>query len=96
MPDPLPPSARRMIRDVGAKQDRMERAQSGKYTLLSSLSVLGMVGWSVTLPTLAGAALGVWLDRRFPVRFSWALTLLCTGLAFGCVNAWLQVGGKRK
>ncbi|EKD35154.1 MAG: hypothetical protein ACD_75C02030G0003 [uncultured bacterium] len=50
--------------------------------------MMGLIGWSVAVPTLLGAALGVWLDRRFPVPYSWTLTLLLIGLLLGCLIAW--------
>ena len=98
MADPVDPetSADRMIREVSAKQTRMLRARSGNISLWSSIEVLGTVGWSVTLPTLLGIALGVVIDRRWPGRFSWTLTLLFLGLVFGCANAWLHLRGNHK
>jgi ATP synthase protein I len=50
--------------------------------------MIGLVGWSVVVPTLLGAALGVWLDRRHAMNHSWTLTLLFAGLVIGCLNAW--------
>lgn len=50
--------------------------------------MIGLVGWSVVVPTLLGAALGVWLDRRYAMNHSWTLTLLFAGLVVGCLNAW--------
>ena len=55
------------------------------------LGTMGIVGWSVAVPTLLGAALGLWLDRRFPGAHSWVLALLVAGLCLGCFNAWLWV-----
>ena len=52
------------------------------------LGMMGLVGWSVTVPTLLGAALGAWLDRRHPAGHSWTLALLVAGLTLGCWNAW--------
>ena len=52
------------------------------------LGMMGLVGWSVVVPTLLGAALGIWLDNRHPGHVSWTLTLLLTGLVAGCLNAW--------
>jgi ATP synthase protein I len=53
--------------------------------------MLGIVGWSVTVPTLAGVALGVWIDHKWPSPVSWTLTLLFVGLAIGCWNAWSHI-----
>jgi len=52
------------------------------------LGMMGLIGWSVVVPTLAGAALGIWLDARHPGAHSWTLALLVAGLAIGCFNAW--------
>lgn len=60
------------------------------------LGMFGLVGWSVALPTLAGIAVGVWLDRRIPMEFSWTLTLMFAGLVLGCLNAWRWLELERK
>jgi ATP synthase protein I len=52
------------------------------------LGMMGLVGWSVAVPTLAGTALGLWLDQHHPGRHPWTLALLVLGLALGCLNAW--------
>jgi ATP synthase protein I len=52
------------------------------------LGMMGLIGWSVTVPTLLGAALGAWLDRHHPAGHSWTLALLVAGLTLGCWNAW--------
>lgn len=57
-------------------------------TVWSGLGMMGMVGWSVAVPTLLGAALGLWLDQRYPGGRSWTLALLALGLTLGCFNAW--------
>ncbi len=94
MPEPkpkLPPTEERMIREVAAKQERMVRARGHSNGVLSPIAILGVVGWSVALPTLLGVALGMWIDHHWPSRFSWTLMLLVGGLVFGCVTAWLRV-----
>jgi ATP synthase protein I len=53
--------------------------------------MFGLVGWAVALPTVAGVALGVWLDHRFPSRASWTLTFLLVGVLLGSLNAWFWV-----
>ncbi|MDD5274891.1 MAG: AtpZ/AtpI family protein [Methylovulum sp.] len=55
------------------------------------LGMMGLIGWSVVVPTLLGAALGIWLDEHYPGGRSWTLALLVAGLMIGCFNAWLWV-----
>jgi len=59
------------------------------------LGMMGLIGWSVAIPTLLGAALGLWLDKRFTGNFPWTLSLLLAGLVLGCMNAWLWIGRER-
>jgi ATP synthase protein I len=74
---------------VGLKAARKLRARRhSKQEVWFGLGMMGLVGWAVVVPTLLGAALGLWLDRRYPGPHSWTLTLLFIGLVIGCVNAW--------
>jgi ATP synthase protein I len=50
----------------------------------------------VVVPTLVGAAIGVWLDSHYPGRHPWTLALLVAGLALGCANAWHWVAQQSK
>ena len=78
-----------LVEQVGAKAARKLKAQrNGTPGLWSGLGVMGLVGWSVVVPTLLGAALGLWLDRRYPGGRTWTLALLMAGLTLGCLNAW--------
>jgi ATP synthase protein I len=77
------------VRDVGAKAARKLKAQRDRRQgIWFGLGMSGLIGWSVAVPTLVGATLGLWLDRRHPGAHSWTLTLLVIGLAIGCANAW--------
>jgi ATP synthase protein I len=74
---------------VGAKAARKLKARRGGVPgVWFGLGMMGLIGWSVAVPTLLGAALGLWLDQRYPGGRSWTLALLVAGLAFGCANAW--------
>jgi ATP synthase protein I len=76
-------------REVGAKAARKLRAQrDSKQGVWFGLGMMGLIGWSVVVPTLLGAWLGIWLDNRHPGKHSWTLTLLIIGLSIGCLNAW--------
>ena len=45
---------------------RALRAKNG--TVWFGLGMMGMVGWSVAVPSLLGAGLGIWLDKKYPSR----------------------------
>ncbi len=67
---------------------KVKEKEKSKRGLLSGLGMFGLVGWSVAVPTLLGAFLGVWLDKHFPGKHSWTLTFLLIGLIAGCISAW--------
>lgn len=82
-----PPPA--LSEEVGAKAARKLRARRrGAPGVWFGLGMMGLIGWSVTIPTLLGAGLGIWLDRHHPGPHAWTLALLVAGLAIGCFNAW--------
>ena len=79
-------------RAVGRHAERKLRARrEPRRTAWFGLGMFGLVGWSVAIPTLAGIALGLWMDTRWPGRPSWTLTFLLIGVALGCLNAWYWV-----
>ncbi len=74
---------------VGAKAARKLKARrNSTQGVWFGLGMMGLIGWSVVVPTLLGAALGIWLDDRNPGQHSWTLALLMAGLTLGCFNAW--------
>ncbi len=74
---------------VAAKAVRKLRAQSrGPGDVWFGLGMTGLIGWSIAVPTVLGALLGLWIDRRHPGGHSWTLALLVAGLCIGCANAW--------
>jgi ATP synthase protein I len=84
-------------RQVAAQAARKRKAQRGaKRSIWFGLGMSGLIGWSVTVPTLLGAGLGLWIDKHYPNRFSWTLMLLLFGLFIGCLNAWHWVDSEYK
>ena len=75
------------------KQRAQRNAPQGVWF---GLGMMGLIGWSVAIPALAGTALGIWLDSHHPGSHSWTLTLLIVGLALGCFNAWHWVDKEDK
>ncbi|NMB86663.1 MAG: putative F0F1-ATPase [Methanosaeta sp. PtaB.Bin018] len=81
---------------IGSKEARKIRARRDKSRgIWLGLGMMGMVGWSVAVPTLIGVAIGIWMDIRYPGRISWTLTFLSIGLVIGCANAWYWVERER-
>ena len=72
-----------------ARKLRLRR--DGAPGVWSGLGMMGRFGWSIVVPTLLGAALGLWLDQRHSGVHSWTLALLVAGLTLGCLNAWRWV-----
>jgi|SRR5665647_444774 len=76
-------------REVGAKAARKLKARHNSTQVVwFGLGMMGLIGWSVAVPTVLGAAFGIWLDHRHPGSHSWTLMLLIIGLVIGCLNAW--------
>ena len=70
----------------------VSRKQAGRDNPASSplrgFSTFGMIGWSVAVPTVGGAFLGLWLDKTVPQDFSWTIALILGGVAIGAILAW--------
>lgn len=83
-------------RQIGKRARRKLRGRRRRQdSVWHSLGTFGVVGWSIAIPTLLGVLLGTWLDRVWPVPFSWTLTLLLTGLVLGVMNAWRWIERER-
>jgi ATP synthase protein I len=84
-------------REIGAKAARKLKARrNSTQGVWFGLGMMGLVGWSVVVPTLLGVALGIWVDHRHPGNHSWTLMLLVIGLVIGCANAWHWVTKEEK
>jgi ATP synthase protein I len=82
---------------IGTKAARKLKARrNAKPGVWFGLGMMGLIGWSVVVPTLLGAALGLWVDKHYPGKLSWTLALLVAGLTVGCLNAWLWVSKEDK
>jgi ATP synthase protein I len=84
-------------RQVGAQAARKLKARrEGTKSVWFGLGMSGLIGWSVTVPTLIGAALGLWVDKHYPSTYSWTLMIILMGLIIGCLNAWRWVASEYK
>lgn len=87
-PSKRSPTQDAFSRTVAAQERRKLRALRKHSQVWAGLGMLGLVGWSIGVPTLMGTFIGLWLDKRHPGIHSWTLALLFAGLCLGCVNAW--------
>ncbi len=93
------PEARKALDASGAFGSQIGLAAARKLKALRApergvwfgLGMIGLIGWSVVVPTLTGAAFGIWLDEHHPGRHAWTLALMFGGLSLGCLNAWRWV-----
>jgi len=73
---------------VAEKEKRKLKAlHDNKRSVWFGLSMFGMIGWSVAVPTLIGTLLGLWLDKNYPQTFSWTLSLIVLGIVSGGIVA---------
>jgi ATP synthase protein I len=88
-PDIETAAGKALQRAVNSKAARKLRAQRrGDRDVWFGLGMLGLIGWSVVVPTLIGAAVGRWIDTHHPSGHSWTLMLLVVGLILGCAQAY--------
>ena len=95
-PEKTPKNESTFAGQVGAKAARKLKARKSTQGVWFGLGMMGLIGWSVVVPTLLGAAFGIWLDKHHPDQHSWTLALLVAGLALGCLNAWRWVAKEEK
>ena len=82
--------------EVGVQAARKLKARRNANGVWFGLGMMGLIGWSVAIPTLLGAALGIWLDQHYAGKHPWTLALLMAGLTIGCLNAWHWVAKEDK
>ena len=95
-PKKSPEDGSTLADEIGAKAVRKLKARKSAQGVWFGLGMMGLIGWSVVVPTLLGAAAGIWLDANHPGKHPWTLALMVVGLAIGCVNAWYWVAQQDK
>ncbi|MEH6562658.1 MAG: AtpZ/AtpI family protein [Marinobacter sp.] len=94
----------RSAEDIRRSAERMKRARDEPgVSPLRGLGAFGIIGWSIAVPTVGGAFLGLWLNKVAPQNFSWPIALILGGVVVGGIIAWGwieregpdQKGGKR-
>ena len=84
--EPHGPDLAATVRRRAGRDERGRR--EGEPTLMRQLAAVGVLGWIVVVPLLAGVALGRWLDRLWHGGITFTAAWLLLGLAIGCWSAW--------
>ena len=80
-------NGREMHKAVEREAERRARWQrEGENSIWQNLSMIGALGWLIVLPTLAGVALGRWLDATFDKGITFTAAMIAVGV---CVGGWL-------
>lgn len=81
---------------IRRRTQRMQKTRDEtQYSPLNGLGVFGVIGWSVAIPTVGGAFLGMWLNRVAPQSFSWPIALILGGVVLGGMVAWSWIDKTR-
>ena len=95
--DKLEQSEHELTQSVEQQAKRKMKARKEKHhSVWFGLGTFGLIGWSIVIPTVAGIALGLWIDKHWPSHVSWTLTMLLVGVALGCFNAWRWIGKENR
>lgn len=82
---------------IHQRAQNLQRARQRKNASpLHGLAAFGVIGWSVAVPTVAGALLGRWLNTVAPQNFSWTLALILGGLVLGGIHAWNWISASQQ
>lgn len=85
-------SRQRLVESVRVRVSRRLAAEAEEdRSFWFGLGAMGVIGWSVAVPTVIGIAAGLWLDRNVGGPVSWTLTLLLGGVIAGSATAWRWV-----
>ncbi|MBU2872695.1 MULTISPECIES: AtpZ/AtpI family protein [Marinobacter] len=90
----------RSAEDIRRSAERMKRSRDEPgVSPLRGLGAFGIIGWSISVPTVGGAFLGLWLNDVAPQNFSWPIALILGGVVAGGIIAWSWIereGPERK
>ncbi|CAM5766596.1 hypothetical protein LMIY3S_01875 [Labrys miyagiensis] len=87
-PDPKEPEDR-LAEAARQARARKEAGESHPEPSLGArLGQIGILGWTIVVPALAGLFAGRWLDRQFASGVFFSAPLLMLGAALGFWSAW--------
>ncbi|MFT7509854.1 MAG: ATP synthase protein I [Sulfitobacter sp.] len=95
----MTPKPDKSAEDIARHAKRLKSARDNPGpSPLRGIGTFGMIGWSIAVPTVGGAFLGLWLDRVAPQNFVWTIALILGGVVLGAFIAasWINKEGGNK
>jgi len=87
---------RKQTDQIGRRAARKQAARDNPGpSPMRGIGVFGVIGWSIAVPTVGGAFLGLWLDRAYPQNFSWTIALILGGVVIGGALAWAWINEEK-
>jgi ATP synthase protein I len=80
--DKLAEAARRSAQRAKASVEHPEPSLGAR------LGQIGVLGWTIVVPTLLAVALGRWLDHMFTTGIFFSAPLIIIGVSLGFWSAW--------
>ena len=84
--DPTPDGLTKAVHERRARRERWY--SEGKPSMMRFVGQIGVLGWIIVAPTLAGLFIGRWIDRWLGTGIFWSAPLLLVGVVIGCWSAW--------
>lgn len=85
------------VQEIARKAQRLHHSRTNPtLSPLRGLGAFGVIGWSVAVPTVVGALLGIWLDKAYPQSFSWPVALILGGIVLGVMVAWEWIARQQR
>ncbi len=78
-----------LVSETRLRRDRRDRwMREGSMSVGRRLAQIGVLGWILVGPTLAGLFFGRWLDERLTSGIFWTAPFMVLGLCVGGWTAW--------
>lgn len=87
---PEPPKSKDRLKDAARRAAERDRksVEEPEPSLGVRLGQIGILGWTIIVPTLLGVILGRFIDRSLGTGIFFSAPLIMIGAAFGLWSAW--------
>lgn len=79
-----------LVEYIDKKERRKPRVK--QENVWYGFGLFGLVGWSLTIPSLVGLSTGIVIDMAYPSRYLWSMMGLLVGVLVGCFTIYYWIG----